>query len=155
MESSHKILVKKKIQHVGVGQQESHAAYRWSNGMEKFSTGTLCSVGSHIHTITLTNKVLSFAAYYSNQSSLNAAICNLFNKRWDMQNGMCQCFQWPQIPLLPFTCGCHQLQLQSETGPCIVKVQLVWLSYCFCWDYDGICLNTITQTHKEGTHSMD
>ena len=28
----------KKIQHVGDGQQESHAAYRWSNGMEKLST---------------------------------------------------------------------------------------------------------------------
>ena len=30
-------------------------------------------------------------------------------------------------------------------------MQLVGLSYCFCWDYEGICLNTITQTHKEGT----
>ena len=33
---------KQEIQHVGAGQQESHAAYRWSNGMEQFSTDTLC-----------------------------------------------------------------------------------------------------------------
>ena len=46
-------------------------------------------VGCHIPTITLTSKVLLLAVYYSNQSSLNAARCNLFNKRWDMQNGMC------------------------------------------------------------------
>ena len=104
----------KKIQHVGAGQQESFAAYRWSNGMEKFSTETLCknldrtsrlyrvctqgtecctqwsaSLCFHKHRITLTRKVLSLAVYYSNQSSLTAARCNLFNKRWDMQNGMC------------------------------------------------------------------
>ena len=30
------------MQHVGAGQQESRAAYSWSNGMEKFSTDTLC-----------------------------------------------------------------------------------------------------------------
>ena len=34
-------------------------------------------------------------------------------------------------------------------------MQLVWMSYCFCWDYDGMCLNTITQTHKDGTRSME
>ena len=33
------------MQHVGAGQQqESRAAYRWSNGMEKFSTDTLLSI---------------------------------------------------------------------------------------------------------------
>ena len=37
----------------------------------------------------LPSKVLLSAVYYSNQSSLNAFRCNLFNKRWDMQNGMC------------------------------------------------------------------
>ena len=63
--------------------------------MEKFSTDTLCrnldrSGECHIHTITLTSKVLLLVVYYSNQSSLNAARCSLFiNKRWDMQNGMC------------------------------------------------------------------
>ena len=46
-------------------------------------------VVSHVHTITLTSKVLLLAVYYSNQLSLNAARCSLFNKRWDMQNGMC------------------------------------------------------------------
>ena len=35
----------------------------------------------HIHTITLTSKVLLLAVYHSNQSSLNAAWCNLFIKR--------------------------------------------------------------------------
>ena len=45
--------------------------------------------GCHIHTITLPSKVLLSAVYYSDQSSLNAVRCNLFNKRWDMQNGMC------------------------------------------------------------------
>ena len=46
--------------------------------------------------------------------------------------------------IAPFSCGCQ-----------IVKLQLVWLSNCFCLDYDGLCLNTIAQNHKEGTHSME
>ena len=60
-------------------------------------------------------------------------------------------------PIAPLTCGCHQLQLQSDTGSCNIKVQLVWLSYCYCRDYGGICLKTIAQlkTKKEGTHSLE
>ena len=42
-----------------------------------------------MHKITLISKVLLIAVYHSNQSFVNAARCNLFNKRWDMQNGMC------------------------------------------------------------------
>ena len=38
-------------------------------------------VGSHIYTITLTCRVSLLAVYYSNQSSLCAARCNLFHKR--------------------------------------------------------------------------
>ena len=119
--------------HCSICTQRTECYTQWS--------AALCGVGvgSHIHTITLTSKELLLAVYYSNQSSLNAA----------------RCFQWPQAPWLPFTCGYLQLQLQSETGPCIVKVQLVWPSHCFCWNYDGLCMNAITQSHKEGTHSIE
>ena len=69
--------------------------------MEKLSTDTLCknidrtclyhnhTSGTHTNNHILISKVLFLAVYYSNQTSLNAARCNLFNKRWNMQNGMC------------------------------------------------------------------
>ena len=97
--------------------QQTHCAACALRELNVARSQVLHYVGGGVtYTITLTSKVLLLAVYYSNQSSLNAARCNSFNKRWDMQNGMCQCFQWPQASLLPVTCGCHQLQLQSESG---------------------------------------
>ena len=69
--------------------------------------------------------------------------------------------QWPQAPLLslalwmPSAAIAKRGRLVHPQNAAAKKPVLPCMSYCFCRVYDGIYLNTIAHSQKEGTHSLE